>query len=805
MRTLLVVPIIAIAAACGGPARTDHGPIAENISAPLGQPVPFATAEQLATFDRGRAVALRRFTLQNGLGPVFNTAFCASCHEKPTPGGSSGLYRNFVLAGRRLDGAFFAANTVPLFDCGTIDKPPEQRVVHPPPESLAGAINGVVRIYGYGDDINGRPDPESQIDVIAKRNPIPFYGVGLLAEIDAEEIRSRADPDDRDGDGISGRVNLVGGFVGRFGRKAQTTSIEGFIRGPLYNHLGITSDPLTDEQRSRLPVDSSDAATTALNWVGHALSAHAQAAAPGTPNCDLDDAPDPELSPDDLFDLISWAMLLAAPRIEPLNDQRQRGLQRFDEAGCGGCHTPRLKSPRGPLPVYSDLLLHDMGPDLGDGTVQGEATGSEFRTQPLWGLAATGPYLHDGRASTIEEAIMAHGGEATAARDYFAAFDADQRADLIEFLMSLGGRDQKSDGLIPPNQPPPAAGSFGGPIAGLSASELQRFEAGRLAFDQEFGLDAGAGGPRFNGDSCRACHFDPVVGGSGPRGVNVMRQGILNSDGDFVVPAVGTVLHRQTGLYETMILPQEGVNIFEHRQAPPLFGLGLIDELPDDVILANADPDDADGDGISGRASISDGGRLGRFGWKAQVPSLAEFVRDGVTTELGMTLPPQDGLTFGAIDDNDDVADPELGLDYANKLLDFMKMLGPPPRQLPADPSQAETGELLFTAAGCARCHTPALNGPHGPVPLYSDMLLHEILPPNATGIEEVSANMREMRTAPLWGLRASAPYWHSGEADTIDEAIRLHDGEAAAIRDIYVNEMTQAQRDALIAFLESL
>ena len=131
----------------------------------------------------------------------------------------------------------------------------------------------------------------------------------------------------------------------------------------------------------------------------------------------------------DLFDLVSFAMLTAAPRPERLDDQRRRGLAAFDAVGCGGCHAPRLEGPRGPLPVYSDLLLHDMGPELADGIVMSEATGSEFRTQPLWGLAAVGPYLHDGRADTIEGAIRLHGGEAADSARRFAALSEDERVD----------------------------------------------------------------------------------------------------------------------------------------------------------------------------------------------------------------------------------------------------------------------------------------------------------------------------------------------------------------------------------------
>ena len=805
------LPLALLGAACGDdlpPAPVEgHGPIAAAVTGALGSPIPSATPEQLATFERGVEVSLRRFQLAEGLGPAFNVTFCGACHEKPQPGGSAGLYRNFFLAGVRLEGGpFFLGNNVALFDCGDPTAPPAQRTRNPPPESATGAFSGVIRMFSHGPDQTARPDPGIALNVIAQRNPIPFYGVGLLAELSEEEILRRANPDDEDGDGISGRPNYDKGFVGRFGLKAQTVSIEAFIRGPLFNHMGITSDPLTDEQRARLPVDSSAAARDeqASRWLRDVLERKAQAAAPSGPNCDVNDVLDPEMASQDLFDLVSFAMLTAAPRPERLDDQRRRGLAAFDAVGCGGCHAPRLEGPRGPLPVYSDLLLHDMGPELADGVVMGEATGSEFRTQPLWGLAAVGPYLHDGRADTIDGAIRLHGGEASASARRYASLAEDERADLIEFLLSLGGRSQYSPGLLPPGQPAPRPGELGGPLSGLDQGEQASFRSGRELFDRDFGLSEGLGAPRMNADSCRACHFEPVIGGAGPRGVNVMRHGTVGDDSLFVAPSYGTILHKVTALPGDANFPPPECNVFEQRQTPALFGAGLIDGIAEEVIAAGANPDDTDGDGISGRVSLVEGGRVGRFGWKAQVPSIREFVRDAVGAELGMTLPPEDQLTFGEIEDDDNVADPELGLDQAASLAAYLRNLAPAPRGVPADAAAAELGEDRFESAGCARCHVPALEGARGPVELYSDLLLHEVLPAAATGIEDTTAGMREFRTAPLWGIAATGPFMHSGAADTLDQAIHLHDGEAAAARDAYL-EMSEAERAALIQFLETL
>ncbi len=758
-----------------------HGDVAADVSAPLGQVVPYASAEQRAIFELGQEVALRRFARADGLGPAFNVTFCGSCHERPTLGGSAGSYRNFFIAARLSpDGAY-------------------------QPAQSAGPAGGVVRLYQYGEGLPARPALDPADDIVGRRNPIPFFGAGLMAELPEDEILAFSDPDDADGDGISGRPNYDQGFVGRFGRKAQTVSIEGFIRGPLFNHLGITTDPLTDAEKAALPVDSSGGgATTAWWWPNLIRRAHAQVSAPSSPLVDDDGVPDPELSGEDLFALVSMTMLMAAPELEPESEQGARGREQFDALGCGGCHRPRLEGPRGPLPIYSDLLLHDMGPDLADGIVAGEATGSEFRTQPLWGIGAVGPYLHDGRAGSLDAAIDAHGGEALASRDAWAAADAGSKGDLREFLLSLGGRPQTSPGLLPPDGMVPEAGTWGGPVPGLDGAATARFEAGRRLFDREFLPEDGAGGPRLNGDSCRACHFEPVLGGAGPRGVNVMRHGVLSGGDAFAPPAVGTILHRTTALIGVAPRAQPEASIFEHRQTPHLFGLGLIEGIDDATILAGADPGDADGDGIRGRPSWTDGGRLGRFGWKAQVPTIDEFVRDAFTAELGLTLPWREGLTFGRVQDNDGVADPELGLDSADLMADFLRRLGPPPRSPSSWPDLVAGGEAQFAALGCAGCHRPSLPGADGPVPLYSDLLLHRILPEGALGIEDASAGMRDFRTPPLWGLARTAPYLHSGAADTLPQAIEAHAGEGSAAAAAFA-ALPAPDQAALIAFLETL
>jgi CxxC motif-containing protein (DUF1111 family) len=242
------------------------------------------------------------------------------------------------------------------------------------------------------------------------------------------------------------------------------------------------------------------------------------------------------------------------------------------------------------------------------------------------------------------------------------------------------------------------------------------------------------------------------------------------------------------------------------RQTPHLFGLGLIDSIPSATIMANADPADGDADGISGRAHILPGGRLGRFGWKAQVPSVAEFVGDAMAAELGVTLPAQTGLSFAIFNDNDGVADPELNMDQFNDITFFLRTMAGPPRQpTPAgQETTVATGESLFASVGCAKCHIPSLQGESGAVPLFSDLLLHEILPAGKDGIVDTDANQQEFRTAPLWGLSQTAPYFLDGSADTIDQAIRKHDGEALQVRQAF-EALSESDRNALLAFLNTL
>lgn len=777
---LLLAGAVASAVACG--TEPDPNPVlASGVFAEPGAIRPNATAEERATFERGKAVALRRFTKAEGLGPDFNVTFCAACHEKPTTGGGAARYRQFLLAAQRLgDGSF----------------------------QFLGK-SGVVPHFSLSD---ARAITPAQTNVLATRVPIPFFGVGLLAEIPDSVILANADPDDKDHDGVRGRPNYDRGFVGRFGRKSQTVSIEGFIRGPLFNHAGITSNPLPDGLRAKLPVPSAATSastpspgTRSIQGEGDevvAQQSQAQAAAPDAPTTDMDGAPDPELSENDLFDLVSFSMLLAAPKADDPTPETEAGRALFARAKCTACHVPALSGPRGAIPAYSDLLIHDMGDELGDGIEMKLAKGNDFRTQPLWGIAALGPYLHDGRADTLDDAIRMHGGEGKASRDAYAALSDAERANVLAFLRSLGGRAQASAGLVPPNAPALAVGAYGGPDAPLDASASSSFLAGRAVFDRDLAITKGLG-PRFNGDSCRACHFDPVIGGSGPDDVNVTRQGKFDM-GSFTAPANGTMLHRHAIAHGARPEPDPICNFFEPRQTPAVFGLGLIERIDEATIATREDPTDLDGDGVRGRANRLPDGRVGRLGWKAGVPSLAEFARDAMSNELGVTLPAQPGLTFGFATDADSAPDPEISVSDLQALVFFMQRLAPPPRTR-ANPALEDAGEKVFSSVKCGACHVPSLPTNDGRTAnLYSDLLLHDVTAQGSPGIGDGTVKPTEFRTAPLWGLAKTGPYMHHGRAFTIEQAILAHDGEAKASVAAF-NALPAGDRAALLAFLQSL
>lgn len=366
-------------------------------------PVEGLTPSELAAFARGDAEFGRQFAPNTGLGPIFNDVSCATCHS----GDGRGQLRNALFRiGSESDDFLRSLGGPQIQD-----------------KAIAGA----------------EPEAVPSGHAVSVRLPPPVFGVGLIEAIPESAILANVDSLDADGDGISGRPNYVnaasfvpptepgGGTglrLGRFGRKAQNPvllqqTVEAYLQD-----IGITSPFLPLENRnprSGVPVEA------------------------------VDRVADPEVSESVVQAVTHYMRGLAPPAPGPDTEQRLQGRALFVQAQCAKCHVPSFTT--GPSPIaalsnkevtlYSDLLLHDMGDDLADGRPDGQATGREWRTTPLWGLRLMRQFLngeallmHDGRARTVEQAILLHGGEAFISRAAFQALSPAQRAALLDFVES---------------------------------------------------------------------------------------------------------------------------------------------------------------------------------------------------------------------------------------------------------------------------------------------------------------------------------------------------------------------------------
>jgi CxxC motif-containing protein (DUF1111 family) len=360
---------------------------------------------------------------RDGLGPFFNARSCSGCHfrdgrGRPPESGEApfvGLLLRLSVDGEPEPtyGAQLQDQALPDFE----------------PEALPTIVWDPIE--GRFDD--GTPyellDPTYTIDAdlhpdtrISPRVAPQMIGLGLLEAIPRADLEALADPDDADGDGISGRLQKHGDDIGRFGWKGDAIDLAAQVGGAFAGDMGLTSP--------EVPFD--DCTEAQVQCLEH-------------PN-----GGEPEVAPD-LFDKVVLYSAAIAPPVRRRADQVLAGKTLFHELACASCHVPSFTT--GPARLegldgqriwpYTDLLLHDMGPGLADDTVVGVASGQEWQTPPLWGIGLLDDVsnhtrlLHDGRARNVEEAILWHGGEAEDARDRYLALSADERQALLDFVEDL--------------------------------------------------------------------------------------------------------------------------------------------------------------------------------------------------------------------------------------------------------------------------------------------------------------------------------------------------------------------------------
>ena len=370
-----------------------------------------------------------------GLGPRFNLDSCAGCHSQPAPGGSSPQV-NPQLAVAAKEGA---ANAVPPFVA--IDGPVLDAFLRFHPDgSRDGRLLDLFTIAGRTDapgcDIS-QPDLESQLanDNLGFRMPTPMFGGGLLESIADETIKENmaAEHGQKQALGIAGHPNtLPGGAIGRMGWKAEQKGIGLFVAGAYNAEIGVTS-PLFRIENDRDPAC-------------HFNKTPEDRFHPGAATL-------PQFVPD-VVNFAFFVRFLAPPAPAPDTPSRARGRELFAEVGCALCHTPSMPTAAVPNPalrnktahLYSDVLVHHMGPALADQLVLGQAGPDEFRTAPLWGVGQRVFLMHDGRTRDLKEAIDAHHSpgdarfppsEANAVVDAFNALSEEQKQDVLEFLRGL--------------------------------------------------------------------------------------------------------------------------------------------------------------------------------------------------------------------------------------------------------------------------------------------------------------------------------------------------------------------------------
>ncbi|MDA4846219.1 di-heme oxidoredictase family protein [Hoeflea poritis] len=376
----------------------------------------------------------------DGLGPLFNARACSSCHIRngrglaPDGEGNEGSLVLALSDGKHADpvyGAQLQTRAVQGLEAEAVTKTAYEEV----PVRLRDGTEIILRrpVYSIENLAHG---PLGSRTHVSPRLAPPMIGLGLIERIALSDLQMLQDPHDSDGDGISGRINWVAdpetGAItsGRYGWKASRHSIRAQSAAAFSTDIGLSSAPF--------PAHAGDC--TAFQRDCLAAPHGAQ----------------PHLGPVEVTDTVlemvaGFAGHIAVPKRRDVGDAKVlEGKELFYGAGCTACHRPKFVTRRGEeagangfqlIWPYSDFLLHDMGEGLAD--EGGAAMAREWRTPPLWGIGLTEAvlgqenYLHDGRARTLEEAILWHGGEGKTARDAFADMSASQREALVTFLKSL--------------------------------------------------------------------------------------------------------------------------------------------------------------------------------------------------------------------------------------------------------------------------------------------------------------------------------------------------------------------------------
>lgn len=391
-------------------------------------------------FNQNWVSAPASTTARDGLGPLFNARSCSGCHFKdgrgraPVTSGerSHGLLLRFS-AGTGPDGAPISSSNygLQLQDQAILGIEPEADFELTYEEMTGSYPDGKIYslrkpTYTITDLTQG---PLEDV-LISPRVANQMSGLGLLEAITAVTLHEFADENDTDHDGISGRPNRIwdiesqSWMIGRFGWKANQTTVKQQVAAAFAGDMGITSSLFPDENCP--------------------------------PSIDCNAQPNggsPEIPDDDLDKVVLYTSTLAVPGRRDWDEQEVlKGKALFKQLNCSACHIPEITTGEHPLfdafsyqtiRPYTDLLLHDMGTGLADNSPEFVANGQEWRTPPLWGIGLFDivnghtNYLHDGRARNLEEAILWHGGEAEAAKEAFKQLSEDEREQLILFLNSL--------------------------------------------------------------------------------------------------------------------------------------------------------------------------------------------------------------------------------------------------------------------------------------------------------------------------------------------------------------------------------